>query len=544
MSDIRIKIRALRIFSLLLRIYFSYRLLSFRNIFIPEEKRQEHLSRLHKKNAVLFRKKAVELKGILIKVGQFLSTRVDFLPREYTNELALLQDQVPPADFGEIKKRLVGELKRDLYEVFSRFNEIPIAAASLGQVHEALLLDGRRVAVKIQYPGIERVVRTDLKILRKVLDFLQRGFKGINFDILHMEFQRILTDELNYIQEGRNAETFFKNFAGDDRIVVPKVYWDYTTPKVLVLEYVEGIKITDYENIDASGIDKRELASLLVEAYTIQIARHRFFHGDPHPGNLFVQKGPKLVFVDFGLMQRITSQMRRYLRETGLAIIDRDIPGIIRGLVNLGFLSRSGDLEGIEKVVNHLIERYRDITPREFQYIGIDELGQEMQELLQSYPAIQIPNNFILLSRTLGMLNGICTHLDPDLNIIELAKPYVKKFVAEEEEGLFQRLITKGRDVGKTLMTLPEQMETIMEIITRGELKTKMSSEDVTGVLTKIYKLGHRLILSLLIIAFILAFIHFREKGLTIESIILGILIASFSLAFLWSFIRDLMSLR
>lgn len=544
MSDIRTKIRALRIIFLLLRIYLSYRLLSLKNIFIQDEKRQERLLKLHKKNAVLFREKAIELKGILIKVGQFLSTRVDFLPKEYTDELALLQDQVPPADFGELRKRLIGELNKDIYEVFSWFNEIPIAAASLGQVHEAILIDGRRVAVKIQYPGIEKVIRTDLKILRRVLDFFQKRFRGINFDLLHMEFQRILTDELNYIQEGRNAEAFFKNFAGDDRIVVPRVYWDYTTHKVLVLEYVEGIKITDYENINASGIDKKELARLLVEAYTIQIARHRFFHGDPHPGNLFVQKGLRLVFVDFGLMQRITPQMRRYLRETGLAIIDRDVQGIIRGLVNLGFLSRSGDLEGIKRVVNYLIDRYRDMTPRELQYIGIDELGREIQELLQSYPSIQIPNNFILLSRTLGMLNGICSRLDPDLNIIELAKPYVKKFVAEEEAGLFQRLITKGRDVGKTLMTLPEQMEGMMEIIARGELKTKMSSEDVTGVLTRIYKLGHRLILSLLIIAFILAFIHFREKDMTLESAILGILIISFSLAFLWSFIRDLMSVR
>jgi predicted unusual protein kinase regulating ubiquinone biosynthesis (AarF/ABC1/UbiB family) len=470
---------------------------------------------------------AIEFKGILIKLGQFMSARIDLLPEEYTRILAQLQDSVPPADFTVIKQRLRTDLGKNPEEVFASFNDIPIAAASLGQVHEAILKDGRRVAVKVQYPGIQRIVQADLRAARWASGFLQRFLRQIRFDILYQEFSRILQQELNYIQEARNAERFHQNFDGDDRIIVPKVIWDYTTPHVLTLEFVEGIKITEFEAIRAAGVELPALARLLMESYMKQLFAHRFLHGDPHPGNLFVRPGqaspeglarnPVLVFVDFGLMQPLTPAMREGIKITVGGIIDRDIPRIVQGLADLGFIDRTGNHKAIEKVAAFFIEKYRDISPKAFREIGIDDIAHDLQQIFSISSTLQIPNNFILIWRTLGMLNGINSRLDPNLNIIELAKPYAVPFIRSEED-LFDRFWKTGREVGGSLLALPKALENFLTLANRGEFKTQMSSEDVTGALLTLYRLIYRAILGafLLVLLFLARF--FQHQGNTLES--------------------------
>ena len=231
--------RIIKIIILASKIFLSYKFLGFKKPFSREESFRQKQKKLHQKNA----ESATSLKGVLIKIGQFLSARVDFLPDEYTEVLSKLQDQIPPADFNIIKNRLIEELGEEPSIIFKSFNEEPIAAASLGQVHEAVLKNGDRVAVKIQYPKIEDIVKADLKALKWIVKFLRKQFKDINFDVLIEEFSRILNDELNYIHEGRNAEIFNDNFSDDKDIIVPKIYWEYTTLKVLTLQYVEGIKL-------------------------------------------------------------------------------------------------------------------------------------------------------------------------------------------------------------------------------------------------------------------------------------------------------------
>lgn len=520
-------LRVIRILLFAFDVAVSYRIHFWCSTFYGEETLRRRRSSLHQKKAEQMYRLAIEYKGILIKLGQFMSARVDLLPEEYTRTLAKLQDSVPPADFNLIKQRLEKDLGKNPEKVFTTFNDIPIAAASLGQVHEATLKDGRKVAVKVQYPGIQRIVQADLRAARWASGFLQRFLRHIRFDILYQEFSRILQQELNYIQEARNAERFHQNFDGDDRIVVPKVIWDYTTPHVLTLEFVEGIKITEFEAIRTAGVELPALARLLMESYMKQLFAHRFLHGDPHPGNLFVRAGsntpdglnrkPVLVFVDFGLMQPLTPAMREGIKITVGGIIDRDIPGIVRGLADLGFIDRTGDHHGIEKVAAFFIEKYRDIPPKAFQEIGIGDLAHDLQQIFSISSTLQIPNNFILIWRTLGMLNGINSKLDPDLNIIELAKPYALPFIRSEADA-FERLLKTGREVGESILAIPKALETFLTLANRGEFKTQMSSEDVTGALLSLYRLVYRAILGAFFLALLILARYFQQQGNTLES--------------------------
>lgn len=530
--------RIIKIIILASKIFLSYKFLGFKKPFSREESFRQKQKKLHQKNADMLFESATNLKGVLIKIGQFLSARVDFLPDEYTDVLSKLQDQIPPADFNIIKNRLIEELGEEPSIIFKSFNEAPIAAASLGQVHEAVLKNGDRVAVKIQYPKIEDVVKADLKALKLIVRFLRKQFKDINFDVLIEEFSRILNDELNYIHEGRNAEIFYDNFSDDEDIIVPKIYWEYTTLKVLTLQFVEGIKISNIEEIEKANIDKKELATLLLSSYMKQFLINCFFHGDPHPGNLFVQEGPKLIFVDYGLMQRIPSHMREGLLNTGLSIIKRDVAGIVQGLVDLGFLSRKDDIRGIERVVGYFMEKYRDITPREFKNININEISREIHDLLQAYPSVQIPNNFILFARTMGMLNGISSKLDPDLNIIEIATPYAKRF-AHEDKGWAESAIAKGKEIGISLTNIPRQLEDMLRTTNRGDFHMYITSKDINNILSNIHSVLYRFLILLTIIIFMLAYIFFQNNGRFFETILTGAATSVFTIILICSFLRN-----
>ena len=536
--QIRLIRRMVKILLLALDIAISYRIHYWCSPLYREETLKTRRARLHQRKAAKLTHRAVELKGILIKLGQFLSARVDLLPEEFTRELAQLQDAVPAADFRLIRRRIREELGTEPEAVFARFDPVPIAAASLGQVHEAQLASGQRVAVKVQYPGIQQIVEMDLRAARWAAWGLSHWYRHIRWDVLYSEFARILHHELDYIAEGRNAEQFRQNFADDDRIIVPRVLWDYTTPHLLTLEFVEGIKITEFEAIRQSGIPLPALARLLVESYIKQIFVHRFLHGDPHPGNLFVRPGPKLVFVDFGLMQPLTPRMREGIKTTVGGVIERDIPRIVRGLVTLGFIARNGDLHAIERVAGFFIEKYRDISPKAFRDLSLEEITRDLEQVFSISSALQIPNNFVLLWRTAGILNGINSKLDPDLNIIELARPYALPFL-REEKGLLERLMATGREIGGSLLVLPRLLEEFLVAANRGEFKTQMSSQDVTGALLRIYRLLYRAVLAFLALAFWVASRFFGQQGDSTEALIAKGTAVILGLTLILSLIRE-----
>jgi len=464
------------------RILLSYRLARLRGIFHSRRQNEVLLGKLHRRNAILLREKALEMKGIMIKVGQFLSSRKDFLPDEYTDELAGLQDQVPPHDFAEIRQRIIEELGSPPEQIFSEFDKEPIAAASLGQVHRAVLKDGREAAVKIQYPGIEKIIETDIRIFEILISLLRGSIGWIDLRVLHEEFSKTVRAELDYVEEGRNAERFRLNFRNDPRIVIPRVYWDFSTRKVLTLEFVGGIKITECAMVKASGVDCRLLVNLLAETYAKMIFVHGFFHCDPHPGNIFVGEGPTIVFVDFGMVQTISESTKRNLRRYANAIVENDTTGIIEALEKMGFLVEGADYQAIAFVTQDLIDKYRHSSPEELKGLTVDDIGEEINNIRGVIHNFQVPNYFILLGRTIGMLNGMAYRLNPDVNIIEISKPYIKEFFRGSREESKDQILDSIREKVLEIVDLPSQAHDFFRKANRGELSFRIAKADMQGM--------------------------------------------------------------
>jgi predicted unusual protein kinase regulating ubiquinone biosynthesis (AarF/ABC1/UbiB family) len=471
------------------------------------------------------------MKGLMIKVGQFLSSRVDFLPDEYTSELSLLQDSVPAHDYNKIRERLIEELGAPPEEIFLKFNTEPIAAASLGQVHEAVLKDGYKVAVKIQYPDIEKVIETDIRMFKMVIRFFRGRYGRINFDMLHEEFSRIIRAELDYLQEGKNAEKFSQNFKGDDRVVFPAVYWEYTTRHVLTLEFVEGIKINECEAIKADGINSADTAALLGEIYSRMIYLHGFFHGDPHPGNIFVQHGPKLVFVDFGMVQAIPERIIKELRRFANAIVERNPEDAVDSLRKMGFILEGADYRILIDITQSLMDKYRDISPRELKEITIDKIWNEIDDVIKVLDFIQIPNNFILLGRTIGILNGISSRLNPEINIIEIGRPFIKEFLKGGRREQVELILSELKDTGTKLWRIPSLIDNFLQRANRGDMAVRLSQSDIEKITDQFTSLTKILMLVILTVTAAVAALFFEminqtklAIGAAASSITLGIL--------------------
>jgi predicted unusual protein kinase regulating ubiquinone biosynthesis (AarF/ABC1/UbiB family) len=475
-----------------------------------------------------FRNFAVALGGVMIKLGQFVSARVDVLPEEITNALQDLQDTVPPVP----EKQVRATIARELGPVEGRFKwlaEKPIAAASLGQVYRGQLLTGERVVVKVQRPGIRDVVYTDLaslEIVGKIANrfrFIRRRADANN---LVSEFGRVLLEEISYRHEAKNAARFEQIFADDPGIYIPEVYRQHSTDSVLTLEDVTSIKIGDYAALEAAGIDRGEVAKRLMNCYLKQIFEDRFFHADPHPGNLFVyplpdqthENGSKgkgrpfyLIFVDFGMSGSLTPQLSAGIMNTLTAVITRDARRLVTSYQELGFLLPSADTERIIEATEATFNQVWGMNMSEiknFGYTDAAELGKEFNDLIYEMP-FQVPQDFIYLGRTVGILSGMATSLDTHFNPWSELQPYVQKLIvggvtkggAEVAgavlglpilQSLFngnaaQTLLDAGRMVVNRAVVVPQQVENVLAALDRGELSVKVSpTPTYRKLLTKI----------------------------------------------------------
>jgi predicted unusual protein kinase regulating ubiquinone biosynthesis (AarF/ABC1/UbiB family) len=531
MARIHYRKRFIKGLYLALRVLISYKIARVVEIFLSPASKESYLKGLHKRNAVMIRERAIEMKGVMIKVGQFLSSRIDFLPDEYIEELSQLQDSVPPHDYEGIRAQIIDSLGAPPEEIFSAFEKSPIAAASLGQVHRAMLADGRDVAVKIQYPDIDKVIETDIRMFGVLIRLLHGRYGHINLRVLHEEFSRIIRAELDYIQEGKNAERFRENFRDDERVIIPSVKWRYTKGKVLTLEFVEGIKITDCGAVKASGIDCREVVNLLAETYSKMIFVHGFFHGDPHPGNIFMREGPKLIFVDFGMVQSMPEALKRELRGFANAVIESNARGIIESMETMGFIIEGADYDALTGVAQSLIGKYRNISPAELKSLTVDDISLEMANVFSVIKYIQIPNNFILLGRTIGILNGIAFRLNPEINIIEIGKPYIKEFLrGGREEQTRQFLKIFGERIWDVI-GLPGQLKEFLTRANRGDLSFKLSKteiKEITGEVKSLTDVMMLVILTVTMAASSLFFVLIGSKAFSVitagASVILGLL--------------------
>lgn len=446
--------------------------------------------------AIRFRALAICLGGVMIKVGQFLSARLDVLPPEITDELAGLQDEVPPVDYEPIRLQTELELGTVIEELFLTFEKVPVAAASLGQVHRARLFphDAEasgfdNVVVKILRPNIEQVVEVDMSAIRVVGGWLKR-YKPVSdradVPAIVEEFAATIREELDYLSEGKNAEVFGANFKDDGGVHVPRVVWPRTTRRVLTLEDVTAIKITDYDAITAAGVSRAAVADRLLATYLKQIFEDGFFHADPHPGNLFVLPLPekeedgstkfRLTFIDFGMVGRMPDRLVEGLREAVISVGLQDAPRLIKAYQTLGVLLPSANTKLLEEASTQVFDRFWGMSMNELRSIRHDEMmkfGLQFRELLLSMP-FQLPENLLLLGRTLGILSGMCTGLNADFNLWLQIAPYAKKLTEGENGSAFDVFLNEAGDFLKTLLAIPGRTERVLGRIERGQLNVEM----------------------------------------------------------------------
>ncbi len=463
--------------------------------------------------------------GVLIKVGQFLSARADMLPEEITSELSGLQDEVPPEDFNAIRQLLEAELGGTLAEKFAEFEEIPLAAASLGQVHTARLFAAQegnnggwdQVVVKIQRPDIEQVIATDLAALRTVGSWAMRYEpirRRADIPALLAEFSRILYEEIDYLAEGRNAETFAENFKDRPGIRVPGVVWTLTTRRVLTLENVYAIKITDYQQIQRAGIPLEKVAERVFDIYLYQIFENGFFHADPHPGNLFVEPlgtseageaAWQLTFVDFGMVGHVPPGTRAGLRELAIGLATKDADRMVKAYQTLHVLLPSADLDLIAKADAKVFDRFWGKSMDELRDIPFEEMhefAKEFRELVYAMP-FQVPQDIVFLLRTVAILAGICTGLYPNFNFWESLVPYASQLLAEEDESRFDFLLAEAGAILQTLLVLPRKMESALEKIERDDVGVRIPGLDAQlgGIELSLRRILYALIFAALLIS-------------------------------------------
>ncbi len=453
-------------------------------------------SRRFRQIAVRFRALAIRMGGVMIKVGQFLSARLDVLPPEITDELADLQDEVPPVDFESVRLQTELELGAALSKIFLAFEESPLAAASLGQVHrarlhphEAELLGFEKVVVKVLRPHIEEIVEVDMSALRVVGGWLKH-YRPVSdradVPAIVAEFAATIREELDYLAEGKNAETFAANFEGDANVHVPRVVWKHTTRRALVLEDVFAIKITDYDAITAAGINRAEVAQYLFKVYLKQIFEDGFFHADPHPGNLFItplaEKNKdgstawQLTFVDFGMVGRMPENLMEGLREAVISVGLQDSQRLIKAYQTLGVLLPNANLKLLEEASAQLFDRFWGMSMNELRNIKHEEMmkfGLQFRDLMLTMP-FQLPENLLLLGRTMGILSGMCTGLYVEFNLWQEIAPYAKKLAEGEDGSQWDIFFDEAGEFFKVLLAMPGKVDRVLGRVERGELNVQM----------------------------------------------------------------------
>jgi predicted unusual protein kinase regulating ubiquinone biosynthesis (AarF/ABC1/UbiB family) len=432
-----------------------------------------------------FRKTAIELGVLMIKLGQFLSTRADLLPERALLVLSSLQDEVPPEPFDHVIFVIESELGKPVDQLFTYLERKCVAAASLGQVHKGILATtGETVAVKIQRPHIDELVRMDLSTLKFVIRIINRVFNPGDFiDLIgfYREFSRTTYEEINYISELANAKRFKEMFSNDPTIYIPRVHEEYVSRRVLVLEWIEGIKINDYPALDALGIDRLKVASRTVEAYFHQFFDEGFFHADPHPGNIFVKKGslpdnPIITFIDFGMVSSVSKAMKRSLKDIFLGFLLRDSRTIVHALVSLGFIGEGANLVTIERGIALMLEQYYGVTLGQVREMDYSEIARDIEQLMYGQP-FQIPAQFAFTGRAVSTLVGVSTGLAPAFNFVEVALPYGRKFLGLDAAGIgqtAQQVIGQLLDAGKILLTLPHTLDQLISKIDAGQLEVQI----------------------------------------------------------------------
>ncbi|OUL36215.1 hypothetical protein BV372_08390 [Nostoc sp. T09] len=441
-----------------------------------------------KAQAVWIRNTLLDLGPTFIKVGQLFSTRADIFPLEYVEELAKLQDKVPAFSYDQVETIIQRELGKKIPDLFQNFDPIPLAAASLGQVHKAVLYSGEAVVVKVQRPGLKKLFEIDLQILKGITRYFQNHPKwgrGRDWLGIYEECCRILWEEIDYLNEGRNADTFRRNFRGYDWVKVPRIYWRYTSPQVLTLEYLPGIKISQYEAIEAAGLDRKIIARQGAQAYLLQLLNNGFFHADPHPGNIAVSPNGDLIFYDFGMMGRIKSNVREGLMQTLFGIAQKDGDRVIQSLIDLGAIAPVDDMGPVRRSVQYMLDHFMD---KPFENQSVAAISDDLYEIAYNQP-FRFPATFTFVMRAFSTLEGVGKGLDPEFNFMEVAKPYAMQLMTNmngsESNSFLNELSRQAVQVSTTAFGLPRRLEDTLEKLERGDMRMRVRSLETERLLRR-----------------------------------------------------------
>src|SRR5688572_10680333 len=506
------RFRVMRAYAVTIRVLASYLWLRIWRPLLGPDMYARALVERHRSNAQRVERTILELNGLFIKVGQLISILTNFLPEEFRSGLEKLQDQVPTRPLVQIVDRIRMEFGREPEELFAWFDPEPIASASLAQVHEARLHDGRRVALKVQHADIDRIVRLDLTAIRRILGIIQFFTRIRGLESYHSEVREMILEELDFSKEAEHIALIASHFAADPMVGLPVVVPEFSTRRILTTEFVDGTKVTDVAELESHGIDRTALAERILTAYCRMIFIDGVYHADPHPGNILVRRDGSIVFLDFGAVGELSPQMKDGIPMFLEGVIRRDNGKITGALRRMGFVARAEDPtvpgDVAERVIEYFQRRFlEDLTIESW---SLSEVQVDMKTKLEAMDDLrkldisfrdltstfEVPKDWVLLERTLLLLLGLCTFLDPALNPMRTVQPYLQEFVLGRDRDWVALTRSALKEMALSALTIPEGIQRFLTRANRGEVEVRVHALRESATL--LYAAAHQLMYSLL----------------------------------------------
>lgn len=463
-------------------VIFSYLWLNLKSKFLGQAHYEKRILALHVRNAERVKTTILQLNGLFIKIGQVLSILSNFLPEAFQKPLEELQDKIPPRPFRQVRERIERELGQPPEALFARFDEVPLAAASIGQAHRAQLHDGTEVVVKVQHSDIEKIARIDLEIMRRLTAFISFFFHIKGMGYVYTQVRKMIEEELDFASEAAHLAQIGANLKALEKIFVPEVHPAFSTSRVLTTTFYEGVKISELDQLDAWKINRRELASRLLRAYCKMLFQDGYYHADPHPGNILVQQDGAIVLLDFGATGQLSPAMREGIPQLIEAAVKKDTPGMVDAFRAMGFIAEGREAgimaEQMIAAMQNFLQNEVQLEGLNFKDIKIKPFDNSLFNLVREIGisgisgAMQVPKDWVLLNRMLTLLLGLCNTLDPKLNPLDVVRPYAKDFLLGQRGDLVTVVRKYMQSAIVNALSLPDELHKVLQLARRGQLET------------------------------------------------------------------------